>query len=600
MIKHIKYRYKSMIICFLIIIFGCSNYHSIHAQKYVPIESGLYNIPVSLLNATKENMSMGNGALHQVGKLVVTEDGMSLYLKLNPLNLYGMTGYLMEFNLLENITFNQQKYPETYTKKEATIVTTYDVVDSYNSVTSSDDKCAGRQYPSVIKIPIEPTVNQYWIEIYVPVMGSLGLGEQACRLKLDYDAITPMSSEEEKNWLAYEGQQQEEVNPDKSSLEDGKYQVKVDLWNATTDKESMGNAALNHTALLTVKDGVYSIELSTRPMSVGTITACLQKIFIMQKDGSYVEAAIIARNNEGNQPSVFQFVLPMLEEYFYVKIDPQVQVMGTEPIEARLKVDWDSIKVVEDSTVIEENNEMVGVGLQSPSVTLTDKNTGLVLKAKKNILPTGVILQCEKLTKENLEDEILEIIEQLGRDFVLYRIVLTDSQGNEVQPVGMVELEISTPSAYKKEAVKIYRISDKKKTAMSGELNNTKYTFSTNYIGDFAVVDTSTEVIEIEDTTQDNSGTTIRPSTGDTLNEESKNPVPEGNAVTQNQSTQNQATQSYTIIREVVRNITDQGIWVSIIVCIVSVFTSILVVSKLATFVLKDLLRRLRKNYVEN
>ena len=59
---------------------------------------------------------------------------------------------------------------------------------------------------------------------------------------------------------------------DLNNLQDGTYKVAVNLWHATQDKESMGNEALDHTAILTVKDGVYSLRLNGFPMTIGKQT----------------------------------------------------------------------------------------------------------------------------------------------------------------------------------------------------------------------------------------------------------------------------------------------------------------------------------------
>ena len=107
---------------------------------------------------------------------------------------------------------------------------------------------------------------------------------------------------------------------DRDNLPNGKYNVQVALWHATSNKASMGNPTLNSKALLTVQNGSYTMDVSTHPMTVGTITACLQTLQIRQADGSYKYAQITAKNNPNGQPSVFRFVLPSKEEYIQVKI----------------------------------------------------------------------------------------------------------------------------------------------------------------------------------------------------------------------------------------------------------------------------------------
>lgn len=479
-----------------------------------PVENGSYKVPVSLWNATKETISMGNGALEQTGKLVIEESQATLYVKLNSLVVYEMTGYLMELNRLGNIQFNEYNYPISYEKEAAKVISTYDITDSFNEIDSTDLICAGRNYPKVIAIPVDLEQEEYWIEIYVPMMGSLGVGEQACRLRIDYGQSTKMAQEELNLWSEYEAGEQGEtpVSPspsispapteqpsnsqeqeklDKDNLENGKYLVEIALWNANVEKESMGNAAVNSSALLTVKDGVYMLEISTKPMTIGTLTACLQAIYIRQEDRSYTEATITARNNKGSEPSIFQFTLPSKEEYIAVKIDPKVEIMGTDPLDARLKIFWNTLQSVEESTTVDEDTENVVSGLQSDKVKLVDKKTNIQLVAEANILPNGVRMICKKVSKANYEEETRASLEEVASEFELYTIELIDESGSTIQPKGMVQISIPVPKEYNQETVSVYRINNGMKTAMTGNLKKEKYIFSTNTIASFAVVDTS-------------------------------------------------------------------------------------------------------------
>ena len=46
---------------------------------------------------------------------------------------------------------------------------------------------------------------------------------------------------------------------------------------------------------------------------------------------------------EMDSPACSGFVLPSKEEYIQVKIDPKVEVMGEDPLPARLKISWDTL-----------------------------------------------------------------------------------------------------------------------------------------------------------------------------------------------------------------------------------------------------------------
>lgn len=205
---------------------------------------------------------------------------------------------------------------------------------------------------------------------------------------------------------AQEGTEEEVLLKD--NLEDGKYTVMVYLWNATMDKESMGDAALNHEALLTVKDGIYQIELTTHPMTVGTINACLETMQIEQLDGTYKDAEITARNNEGDKPSSFSFILPSKEEYINVLIDPKVSIMG-QALEARLKIVWSTLAKAADDAVVKEDTTNTVVSTPQPTKKAQEstKKKKTSSSTKKSIKKNTTQAK-SSLTEDDLEELVLE------------------------------------------------------------------------------------------------------------------------------------------------------------------------------------------------
>lgn len=454
------------------------------------LQDGTYQLPVSLWKAASDGASVGNGAVDGPGRLVV-EDGMgTLYITLQKMENVGAEGYLAELNLMENIQFNDNGYPEKYDKVPSTVVSTFEgVYDTYNDPDKgTDTKWKGKLYPREISIPVDIQSQQeyLWGHVYVPVMNALsaGMGDQELRIKLGWselkaeegDAKVDISRLEAKleEAKAVEGKEytvdsyqalqsaitaaeavlgkadatQEEVDAqeaaltaalkaliketpetvdksglneqiqkaeklketdytkdswstleealemakeandneeatqaevkeakdkletaikslvsrtlDKDNLEDGKYELEVHLWHASKNQASIGDAALNHTGLLEVKDGVYTLTVSGHPITMGSITASLVSMEIQQADGSYQAAKVTASDIEGGKPSQFQFVLPSKEEYIPVKIDPEVEAMGGA-VEARLKLGWSTLKSVDDDTKVDDNveNEVV-------------------------------------------------------------------------------------------------------------------------------------------------------------------------------------------------------------------------------------------------
>ncbi len=550
---------------------------------------GTYAIPVSFWNATSNAASMGNGALEQSGKLVVKDNEAILYLHLKSLSYADMSGYLMQLDLLQNITLNTNQYPTRYELLNGTVVSTYDITDVYNAVDSTDAICAGKAYPKVVSVPVTLDQAYIWAHIYVPVMGSLGFGDQLLRIKPDYSAAAEMTAEQIQMWDAYETSDLENSeenteknieneNPastdksglkakiekaktllaqtdvyteatltnlkdavataqnvydnaavsqasvnaqitalqnaidalvkkssevlDKDHLKDGKYNVYIALWNAVADRASMGDAAMNHTALLTVKNGIYKLDFSTHPMTVGTITACLQSMEIEQTNGSYKAAVITAKKNmvEGKaMASAFSFTMPSKEGYINVKIDPKVAVMGTDPLAARLKISWDTLKSVSDDTKVSENTDTVTSGLDTPAVDLTDAGTKIRIKAAENILAEGVSMKVSAIL-EGSDYEIVKAALAGWKDsFTLYDITLYNSEGLQVEPGGRVTVYIPLPEGYEADKIAVYRFEDAAKTKLSAEAENGYVVFQTGSFGKFAIADTGNSQLDAEE-----------------------------------------------------------------------------------------------------
>jgi hypothetical protein len=170
--------------------------NEINAGEPGTIEDGEYTLPVSLWHASSDQASMGNNALEQTAKLGVEDGQGTLQLTFKPLEFMGLTGYLSQLDLLSNIEFNENNYPVNYNLLPATVLSTYDVVDQFNHPDSTDPNCAGKPYPKEVTVPVTPGQEYTWVHVYVPVMGSMGFGDQVARIKLDWSNLTEMGEPE--------------------------------------------------------------------------------------------------------------------------------------------------------------------------------------------------------------------------------------------------------------------------------------------------------------------------------------------------------------------------------------------------------------------
>jgi hypothetical protein len=283
----------------------------------------------------------------------------------------------------------------------------------------------------------------------------------------------------------------------------GRYEARVDLWHATQDKPSMGNAALNHTAIIDVKDGVYTMSLSTHPMQVGTITACLMSLQVRRKGGGYVYADVIARENPGGKPSAFRFRLPSLDTYTAVKVDPRVEVMGDDPVDARLRVSWDTlVKVSKDrklssntGTTVSSSGAAIDMEL-SEAVTIRDGATGVTVEAGDNIVPVGAGLTASRITAGADFEKARAALSGVSDAFALFDIVLTNRDGSPIQPLGNVRLSIPIPDGMGVGGVAVYRVNgDGTKTLIEAEKVDGRVVFGVNHFSLYALAPEAAEVV---------------------------------------------------------------------------------------------------------
>lgn len=135
--------------------------------------------------------------------------------------------------------------------------------------------------------------------------------------------------------------------------EDGIYTVNVALWHQVMDKPSMGNKGIVPEAEIQVKDGRITMFLETQIIQVTGITASLVAFFYFdaeKQDFSKSEARAYSFEIDGQKrPRIFIFPIDYGQEFYRCMVDPRVEVMGDKPIEARIKVDWSSLKNIEKS-----------------------------------------------------------------------------------------------------------------------------------------------------------------------------------------------------------------------------------------------------------
>lgn len=147
-----------------------------------------------------------------------------------------------------------------------------------------------------------------------------------------------------------------DTNPDDDHqsgylTKDGTYSVNVALWHADQDKESMAAGALDEKATIVVKNNQATMYITTKEMTMGSIKAYLQELYIgsINEDYKSQPATVVTKDSAGN-PTMWSFALPHEDSHIDVVVNPHVAMMGNVDLGARIKVDYSTLTYVSDST----------------------------------------------------------------------------------------------------------------------------------------------------------------------------------------------------------------------------------------------------------
>ena len=170
---------------------------------------------------------------------------------------------------------------------------------------------------------------------------------------------------------------------EETTLEDGTYQVPVTLMQAYKDEPSMGAGALEGTALVTIKEGTSSIQLTFKGVSID-VDGTGEKYGHLQQLWSYKEGSTVKDLTEANRsevkviqtyedtdlaggtstfPQIFELNRSTAEEEtIYVRV--KVDAMGDVQQDARLVFDYTEAVKAEESEKIPAGNYIVPVQMR--------------------------------------------------------------------------------------------------------------------------------------------------------------------------------------------------------------------------------------------
>ncbi|MDO4268105.1 MAG: NEAT domain-containing protein, partial [Eubacteriales bacterium] len=282
-----------------------------------------------------------------------------------------------------------------------------------------------------------------------------------------------------------------------SDEDDGYYEVNVRLWHATMNKASMGDPAIVRKAYVHIDDGDITMRLSTKKMTTSGITTHLYEFYIYDS-GDYEEAELISTENSR---WVYEFELPNdSSTYYKCKVDPRVDVMGDDPVKARLKVDWKSLDEVDeddwddlegDTDDDDDDDSSSSSSSGTGSTTeLVSAETGIRAKGKLN--GPGYVLEASRLTNgSQYELAANQLAEADVNRYVVYDIKLR-SGSSYLQPSGSLTVSIPIPSGYDTDKLILYRINDDgTRNEITGRVNGSYYEASVDHFSLYCLAESN-------------------------------------------------------------------------------------------------------------
>ncbi|MDR2771128.1 MAG: hypothetical protein LBB57_03720, partial [Clostridiales Family XIII bacterium] len=220
----------------------------------------------------------------------------------------------------------------------------------------------------------------------------------------------------------------------------GRYYVRIDLWNASVNQASMGNVAFNFNpnALLITSNGTYRLQVGTRPVEVSGYTTAITEVeganVSVVKTGSFTtNTKFDGTAHSLSTVRVFELPLDNTTTVYYpirfkVPYTPMDAVGAATDgwLSARLKIDWSSVTEAESGasldppTSVTTGSSSLDAVASAPAASLTDSATGIKLTAPEGTIPTNAELKVTLIAS--------------GADFTKAEAALKEALGAEDAP----------------------------------------------------------------------------------------------------------------------------------------------------------------------
>ena len=281
------------------------------------------------------------------------------------------------------------------------------------------------------------------------------------------------------------------------------YKIPVSLWHFKEDKMSMGNGALSQDAEIhKTKEGSY-LYINSKKMEFSNIISTLINIYYLdensktyKKSKGYDYSISIPDTNE-KFPSVFEIPIDNEKEYIDVMVDPKVEVMGDQPILARIKLDYSNIQKIDEksSTILPKLSELREKSKEEFDFTRISRKVSMTIEEDSfeeefDFYANKVVGNEEEKIQKLFEDEVLvsyklsalSKIEEIPEDKA-FRVNETRKQ---VQPKNQVQISIE--KSKEMEYFEIFYLENDKKTKVNYEELDGNIIFLTDKMGVFTFV----------------------------------------------------------------------------------------------------------------
>lgn len=277
------------------------------------------------------------------------------------------------------------------------------------------------------------------------------------------------------------------------------YTVEIDFWNEGADVASMGNVATDNNEVALYNSDTNTITMTTNPVNIsGYISGITGVSYDTDGNKNFEQVTTVSTlaietgtkydgtNYTFDYLSAFSFEVPdylskegaeFIDIGMKVPYTPMQVVVGDGELNARLKINWDTLEET-DMETIEPNTEISS----GSTVSVVTEDDGFVVTSNSDSISIGSQLKVTYLTSgEQYELAKNALGDEIG-NFDIVLLSLSDEIG-EVTPNSSLNVTIPYSNV-----TEFYRINDSgTKTVISGTSYDKEYKILTSRLGVLAI-----------------------------------------------------------------------------------------------------------------